>query len=116
MYEIDVYGEYGILPEDQSLYASKNDKATSTMLKKAALENDAIDTMSWPSISTNPVCEYQQHSSIFSLAFPWLFPGGVGDFYDNHGEIKSQQTNGNKICYCISMEDLHVTKYFVFLL
>ena len=99
--ETDVHGEYGILPEDQSSYASKNDKATSTMLEKAALENDAIDTMSWPSISTDPVCEYQQHSNIFSLAFPWLFPGGVGDFYDDHGEMKitANQWAQNMVLY-----------------
>ncbi len=84
----DMQGEYGLLSEDQSSYASKRDKVTSKMLEEAALKGNAVDTMSWPSILTDPVSEYRQHSNIFSLAFPWLFPGGIGDFYDDHGEMK----------------------------
>ncbi len=58
------------------------------MLEKAALKGNAVDTMSWPSISTDPFSEYRQYSNIFSLAFPWLFLGGIGEFYDDHGEMK----------------------------
>ncbi len=58
------------------------------MLKNSVLNENAVDTISWPNISTDPVCEYRQHSNIFSLDFPWLFFGGMDDFYDDHGEMK----------------------------
>ncbi len=44
--------------------------------------------MSWPDISRDQVSEYKNHSNIFSLAFPWLFLGGLGDFNNDHGTFK----------------------------
>lgn len=38
--------------------------------------------MNFPEIGINAVDEYDDSIRIFCLAFPWLFPGGVGDWAD----------------------------------
>src|SRR5437868_10396220 len=37
-------------------------------------------TMKFPYASPTPINEYDQGNSLFTRAFPWLFPGGYGDF------------------------------------
>lgn len=37
----------------------------------------------WPHVGTNAVSEYAD-PCLFPRAFPWLFPGGVGDFRQQH--------------------------------
>ena len=41
-------------------------------------ENRRNINVAWPSISERPVNEYSE-TKIFARAFPWLFPGGLGD-------------------------------------
>jgi hypothetical protein len=50
----------------------------------------------WPLIDNAALSEYDPPSSIFSMAFPWLFPGGVGDFTYIR-EIKISVQNWAKI-------------------
>jgi hypothetical protein len=38
--------------------------------------------LKFPTVSATPCCEYRG-TPIFSNAFPWLFPGGVGDLDEN---------------------------------
>ena len=37
-------------------------------------------TIQFPYASPTPINEYDNESSLFTRAFPWLFPGGYGDF------------------------------------
>lgn len=37
-------------------------------------------TIQFPYVSPEPLNEYEEENSLFTRAFPWLFPGGVGDF------------------------------------
>ena len=37
-------------------------------------------TIQFPYASPTPINEYDEDSSLFTRAFPWLFPGGYGDF------------------------------------
>ena len=34
--------------------------------------------MQYPDVDDKPVDEYDKSIDIFPMAFPWLFPGGVG--------------------------------------
>ena len=45
-------------------------------------------TIEFPYVSVNPINEYDD-SSLFTRAFPWLFPGGVGDF----GQFRDKKLN-----------------------
>jgi hypothetical protein len=55
-------------------------------LEEATKASKKIGTMSWPYVSDKPVSEYDKHSNLFCKAFPWLFPGGVGDYYQYREE------------------------------
>lgn len=46
---------------------------------KSGLDHGGIN---WPTISSLPVNEYST-TKIFARAFPWLYPGGVGDIKDH---------------------------------
>ena len=37
-------------------------------------------TIQLPYASPEPINEYEEDNSLFTRAFPWLFPGGLGDF------------------------------------
>ena len=38
--------------------------------------------MHWPTIDPTPINEFDRNNRLFCKAFPWLFPGGYGDFVD----------------------------------
>ena len=42
--------------------------------------------MPWPYVSPEPVSEYDEDANLFPKAFPWLFPGGTGDFFQYREE------------------------------
>jgi hypothetical protein len=44
-------------------------------------------TIEFPYASPTPINEYDEENSLFTRAFPWLFPGGVGDF----GQYREKQ-------------------------
>lgn len=47
-----------------------------------------IPAMDFPQVHADPINEYEGFP-LFASAFPWLFPGGIGDIYDNNrGETK----------------------------
>ena len=46
-------------------------------------------TIQFPYASPTPINEYDQENSLFTRAFPWLFPGGIGDF----GQFRDKKMN-----------------------
>ena len=46
-------------------------------------------TIEFPYASPTPINEYDEDNSLFTRAFPWLFPGGFGDF----GQFRDKQLN-----------------------
>ena len=75
----------GILVGKNTPHMSKHDAAVLKELKSAADKNQSVERMEWPSISSQPFCEYKEEH-LFCKAFPWLFPGGYGDY--NETRIK----------------------------
>jgi len=45
--------------------------------------NRILPRLNWPTRDIKPISEYS-NTKIFCLAFPWLFPGGVGDIKEAH--------------------------------
>ena len=43
----------------------------------------------FPYASPKPINEFDEENSLFTRAFPWLFPGGVGDF----GQFRDKKLN-----------------------
>ena len=72
---------YGIVFDDPAaqLPQTKDNAVTETL-------QDLPDTMNFPYVSSQPCNEFDESEKIFCKAFPWLFPGGVGDIHDfNNG-------------------------------
>ena len=47
------------------------------------------DTIEFSYASPEPINEYDEDNSLFTRAFPWLFPGGYGDF----GQFRNNKMN-----------------------
>ena len=80
-----VYG-YISTPQRHNNPPSKDSKTTQE-LEKAYAKMNKSTTVDFPYVSSDPVNEFDETSKLFCKAFPWLFPGGVGDAYD-YSEIK----------------------------
>ena len=69
----------GIISEDSPIIASEEDRSVANALLSANDNGDVF--LNWPSIEEKAVSELSEEK-IFPLAFPWLFPGGIGDIKD----------------------------------
>ena len=82
---------FGFISENPKGTISKEDKQIQKELQKAiqASKHKKQIAIDWPCISEEPVDEYCS-KKIFCLAYPWLFPGGIGDVKDYGFEEKNK--------------------------
>jgi len=64
----------------------------------SAAGTDREVSMEWPAIGDLPVNEYGT-TRIFARAFPWLFPGGIGDIKDCDDPEKDLLSWGDRLLY-----------------
>ena len=69
----------GVVVDDSPVIASEEDEIIAATLESAGKNGDIV--LNWPSIKEKAISELTD-TKIFTLAFPWLFPGGVGDVKD----------------------------------
>ena len=78
---VDQIESSGILSDKNATIASEMDEDILDSLKKTCIDNtDTRHHINWPRIETEAIEEKSE--KIFCMAFPWLFPGGVGDIND----------------------------------
>jgi hypothetical protein len=67
---------------------SEEDKEINNKIQRQLKEQNKFGeyVMDWPSIEQTPVKEWGT-TKVFARAFPWLFPGGIGDVKDFDGDI-----------------------------
>ena len=75
----------GVLAEDSPIIASEEDRVIAKAIERANTDGNIV--LNWPSIGEKAVSEMTEEK-IFTLAFPWLFPGGIGDFKDSRKNKK----------------------------
>src|SRR5687768_966563 len=80
--ECEIDSVLGILPSiDPHTPKEKDVEVIETINKKLDIHNKKNHaTIQFPYASPTPINEYDQENSLFTQAFPWLFPGGYGDF------------------------------------
>lgn len=86
----DDIGCIGVLIEDNTPVLSPEDAEVQRILQntmqRAWTTGDQTTqqniTINWPTIDPTPIDEFDSSNRIFCKAFPWLFPGGYGDFVD----------------------------------
>jgi len=74
----DLVEESGFLSKDYTPFISNNDLELLKELKKASAGN-TTPRINWPTIHSDAISEYGE-AKVFCMAFPWLFPGGIGDY------------------------------------
>jgi Helitron helicase-like domain at N-terminus len=77
---LDVEEPYGAMATDNSPLVAQLDQEIVKQINEAT-GGKVTPRVAWPTRSVKPVSEYGT-DKIFCLAFPWLFPGGVGDVND----------------------------------
>ncbi len=97
----EVEGEYGMMVIKTPPIGNDLEKEIADVLEDAAKKGNNIDVINWPIISKDPISEYGTTNHLFSLSFPWLFPGGYGDFCDYRPEnkITAQQWGKHMLFY-----------------
>ena len=72
----------GILPSSLPDLPKEKDGAALNTLKTALEEHNNRNqtTLQFPYASPEPINEYEEGNGLFTQTFPWLFPGGLGDF------------------------------------
>jgi len=73
---------YGSILDTDIITHNQNDIAVIDELKSVCNLDDSSPILHFPAISKEPEDEYDG-LPIFSNAFPWLFPGGIGDINCN---------------------------------
>ena len=84
----DNVAAFGFTPTSGKSVLSEEDAKSNKVLRDAVSKspNQKEIVVDWPDISDQPVNEYGD-KKIFALAFPWLFPGGIGDVKDHPSSI-----------------------------
>lgn len=78
----------GIIADDQPLVTSPDDQIIIDLLRPVIAKETQIK-VPWPRISPEPCNEHDKSQKIFCSAFPWLFPGGLGDVVDTKEDLRS---------------------------
>lgn len=79
---------FGYIDEGGNAHLSNTDQEINNLISNAkASANGSEITVDCPSVEQLPVSEYST-TRIFARAFPWLFPGGLGDVKDYPGDMK----------------------------
>ena len=77
-------GAFGYIDTGGKAPVSERDRFITESIWEAVAEspNKKSITIDWPQTSTTPVNEFGS-KRLFAMAFPWLFPGGIGDKRDS---------------------------------
>jgi hypothetical protein len=81
---------YGVINNDPYANTPGHSQKDLTEKLQEIAESAKDDTMRFPYVATEPCNEYDDSLKIFCMAFPWLYPGGRGDFneyYDAKGRV-----------------------------
>ena len=86
--QCDNIGTFGYIDEGGNGVISDGDKDISESLQESIQQSGNMKsmTMDWPSQEDKAMSEYG-NKKIFAMAFPWLFPGGIGDIKDFDGDM-----------------------------
>ena len=72
----------GFSCKEATSLTNENQEAMINALKEAAGEQSDVSKLDWPQTSYPDAISEYSNVRIFTNAFPWLFPGGTGDFRD----------------------------------
>jgi len=80
-FEDDVLEEYGNIIGNKGQATSPQDQKLANTLRNSNFKN-LTPRIHWPMREIKPISEFG-NTKLFCLAFPWLFPGGIGDIKES---------------------------------
>ena len=83
IHDPNMFDVSGVVEENAYTQTNDNDNETIQLLKEASASNTQ-ERVNWPQTSRIAIDEYR--NNVFVNAFPWLYPGGIGDICDQHPE------------------------------
>ena len=85
---------FGILPLGLPDLPKEKDASVVNTLKAGLEEHNrkSHTTMQFPYASPKPINEYEEDIGLFTKTFPWLFPGGLGDY----SQFREKKTTVNE--------------------
>ena len=89
---------FGLFSVTPSNMPNNADKIVTESIEEAILDSPKSDRINFPYVSEDPVNEYS-NEKLFCKAFPWLFPGGYGDFNQYREEKISVMEWINNLVY-----------------
>ena len=83
---LHVEQSFGYIDANNISVPKPKDNDTTEKIKQSINKSGTKATMNFPYVSAEPVDEFDTSIKLFCKAFPWLFPGGVGDFNEFQNE------------------------------
>jgi len=80
-FDDDVLEEYGNIISDKGQVTSPKDQELANTLRKSDFKG-VTPRIYWPTREIKPISEFG-NTKFFCLAFPWLYPGGIGDIKES---------------------------------
>ena len=77
--DVEVKKSFGIYFEEASNMPNATDEFITKTIEDAVKQSPHSAKINFPYVSEHPINEYSGER-LFCKAFPWLFPGGYGDF------------------------------------
>lgn len=89
---------YGCISSETTQIIHEGDSLLAKAIRKDA-KSKVTPKLNWPTREVKPISEYSD-TKIFCLAFPWLFPGGIGDIRESrHREVDIGEWAQNLLFY-----------------
>ena len=73
------------------------------------------NSINWPYTENKALSEFGDEINLFCKAFPWLFPGGIGDFSQIPNQTEIFEQCGLSECFGMKMDAFLRTKFGVFM-
>lgn len=73
---------FGLVTQEHISFPTKKDNIQTNQIIDAIKNSKLSTTISFPYVESEPVDEFDPNIKLFCKAFPWLFPGGLGDYND----------------------------------
>ena len=106
----------GVLPSIAAHLPKEKDQQVMSTLNDGLNQHNKKNhtTIQFPYASPVPINEYDEENSLFTRAFPWLFPGGIGDF-GQFIDTKLNVSDWARTCFIMKMGGLQRIGSGVFL-
>ena len=75
-----LFKSYAMVSDNNIGLPKQKDKEITDKIKQSIDKSTKGNEINFPYVSEEPIDEFDENIKLFCKAFPWLYPGGIGDF------------------------------------